>query len=145
LPNEPVPQRVQSLARDDRTTSWDDARDRLANPGPVEYSLAWLATVRPDGAPYIVPLWYHWDGNRFWIIARRKSAFVEHLRKRNLAPHIAQIEGRNPQHGDATPCEVSADHFFSLAQRCGRRPRRQHGRWPQLSDPVAQLPGLGGR
>lgn len=42
--------------------------------------IARLGTVRPDGAPYITPLWYHWDGSDFWIVARRRSAFVEHLR-----------------------------------------------------------------
>ena len=45
--------------------------------GPV---LARLATVKPDGAPYIVPVWQHWDGEAMYVIPRRMSQFVEHIR-----------------------------------------------------------------
>jgi PPOX class probable F420-dependent enzyme len=39
-----------------------------------------LATVKPDGAPYVVPVWHHWDGRSFWIIPRAMSSFVEYIR-----------------------------------------------------------------
>ena len=39
-----------------------------------------LATVQPDGAPYVVPIWHYWDGEALWIIPRGRSAFVEHIR-----------------------------------------------------------------
>ena len=39
-----------------------------------------LATVKPDGAPYVVPVWQHWDGTSMFIIPREKSRFVDHLR-----------------------------------------------------------------
>jgi PPOX class probable F420-dependent enzyme len=42
--------------------------------------IARLGTVRPDGRPYVAPLWYQWDGSVFWIVARRGSAYVGHLR-----------------------------------------------------------------
>ena len=45
--------------------------------GPV---LARLATVKPDGAPYVVPVWQHWDGEAMYVIPRRMSRFVEHIR-----------------------------------------------------------------
>ena len=40
-----------------------------------------LATVQPDGAPYVVPIWHYWDGAALWIIPRGRSAFVEHIRR----------------------------------------------------------------
>ena len=40
-----------------------------------------LATVQPDGAPYVVPIWHYWDGSALWIIPRGRSAFVEHIRR----------------------------------------------------------------
>ena len=40
-----------------------------------------LATVQPDGAPYLVPIWHYWDGEALWIIPRARSAFVEHIRR----------------------------------------------------------------
>lgn len=45
--------------------------------GPV---VARLATVRPDGRPYVNPVWQHWDGRFLYLIAREKSAFVGNLR-----------------------------------------------------------------
>ena len=46
--------------------------------GPVT---ARLATVKPDGAPYVVPVWQYWDGTSMFIIPREKSRFVDHLRR----------------------------------------------------------------
>jgi len=43
--------------------------------------LARLATVRPDGAPYVVPLWFQWDEDdgSFWFVIREKARFVPNL------------------------------------------------------------------
>src|SRR4051794_4908511 len=70
MSNEPVPVNVQCLGSDPaRTTSWDEARDRLANPGPDEFSHAWLATVRPDGRPHLMPIIPFWIDGAFHFIA----------------------------------------------------------------------------
>ncbi|MBI2965586.1 MAG: pyridoxamine 5'-phosphate oxidase family protein [Chloroflexi bacterium] len=42
--------------------------------------VARLATVRPDGAPYVVPVWQHWDGRALYVIPRAKSRFVDYVR-----------------------------------------------------------------
>ena len=42
--------------------------------------IARLATVQPDGAPYVVPVWQHWDGEAMYVIPRGRSRFVEHIR-----------------------------------------------------------------
>jgi Pyridoxamine 5'-phosphate oxidase len=48
------------------TTSWEDARNRLANPEPGGHS--WLATVRPDGRPHLVPVLAFWmDGTLHFV------------------------------------------------------------------------------
>lgn len=43
--------------------------------------IARLATVREGGAPYIVPVWQHWDGKAMYIIPRERSRFVEDIRR----------------------------------------------------------------
>ena len=45
--------------------------------GPV---VARLATIKPDGSPYVVPIWQHWDGEAMFLVARERSRFVEHVR-----------------------------------------------------------------
>ena len=88
MSNEPVPQREHPLANDQRTTPWDDARDRLANPGPEDYSHAWLATVRPDARPHLMPVISFWiDGGLHFIVG-------EGTRKgRNLASNTWCVVG----------------------------------------------------
>ena len=39
--------------------------------GPI---IARLATVKPDVAPYVVPVWQYWDGASMFIIPREKSS-----------------------------------------------------------------------
>jgi PPOX class probable F420-dependent enzyme len=31
--------------------------------------LVWLITVRPDGRPHVVPVWFFWDGDTFLIFS----------------------------------------------------------------------------
>jgi hypothetical protein len=51
-----------------RTTSWENARDRLANSPPEEYSHSWIATVRPDGRPHLMPVITFWmDGATHFV------------------------------------------------------------------------------
>ncbi|HEX2140984.1 MAG TPA: pyridoxamine 5'-phosphate oxidase family protein [Candidatus Limnocylindria bacterium] len=69
MSNERVPQHEQSLIGHQRTTPWEDARERLANPGSEEYSHAWLATVRPNGRPHLMPLISFWmEGGLHFIV-----------------------------------------------------------------------------
>ncbi len=32
--------------------------------------IAWLTTVRPDGQPQSVPVWFLWDGEGFLVYSR---------------------------------------------------------------------------
>lgn len=39
----------------------------------------WLATVRPDGRPHLVPLWFVWVDGAFWIGTGARSAKARNL------------------------------------------------------------------
>ena len=43
--------------------------------------LARLATVAPDGSPYIAPLWYEWDeeDGGFYFVIRERARFMPHI------------------------------------------------------------------
>jgi hypothetical protein len=86
--NESVPWHAKPLLDGGETTPWEEARERLANPGPDEYSHAWLATVRPDGRPHLMPLISFWiDGSLHFIVG-------EGTRKaRNLAANAWCVVG----------------------------------------------------
>lgn len=51
-----------------------------------------LATVTPDGTPYIVPVWFEFDTQArvFYVVARSRSAYVDHIQHSPaVALHIA--------------------------------------------------------
>jgi Pyridoxamine 5'-phosphate oxidase len=65
---ERAPEREQSLLGEgSRTTSWDEARHRLANPEPGRHN--WIATVRSDGSPHLMPVLAFWIEDAFHFVA----------------------------------------------------------------------------
>lgn len=38
-----------------------------------------IATVKEDGWPSVVPVWYHWDGEAFYAVGRKRSEWVHDL------------------------------------------------------------------
>jgi PPOX class probable F420-dependent enzyme len=39
----------------------------------------WLSTVRPDGLPHLVPIWFSWDGDRVFIASKPNAVKVRNL------------------------------------------------------------------
>ena len=54
-----------------------ETREFLAHPW-----ICRLATVQPDGAPHVVPLWFEYNPNEhcLYLVARERSAYVEHIK-----------------------------------------------------------------
>ena len=48
--------------------------------------IAWLSTVRPDGRPHLVPVWFLWDGATVFIYSQPAAQKL-----RNLAANAAAI------------------------------------------------------
>jgi nitroimidazol reductase NimA-like FMN-containing flavoprotein (pyridoxamine 5'-phosphate oxidase superfamily) len=60
-------------------TPWAEARRRLEDPGPG--TTHWLATVRPDGRPHVVPVGAVWDDGAFYFTTgqgTRKGKNLDH-------------------------------------------------------------------
>ena len=49
---------------------------RLLDDEPV----VWLSTVRPDGTPHLVPIWFSWDGDSILIASKPQARKVANLR-----------------------------------------------------------------
>jgi PPOX class probable F420-dependent enzyme len=43
--------------------------------------VAWLSSVRRDGSPHLVPVWFHWDGERVVAFSKPHARKVENLRR----------------------------------------------------------------
>jgi PPOX class probable F420-dependent enzyme len=42
--------------------------------------VAWLSSVQPDGRPHVVPVWFHWDGERIVTFSKPHARKVGNLR-----------------------------------------------------------------
>jgi len=51
-------------------------------------ALARLAVVRPDGWPYVVPVWYQWDGTSLWFVGRERAEWCRFI---DNDPRIAVV------------------------------------------------------
>jgi len=45
-----------------------------------EDQIAWLGTVRPDGRPHLVPVWFLWDGDTVLVYSQPDNQKVRNLR-----------------------------------------------------------------
>ena len=44
--------------------------------------VVWLSSVLPDGRPHLVPVWFHWDGERIVAFSKPHARKVHNLRRR---------------------------------------------------------------
>jgi hypothetical protein len=86
---ERAPTGEQPLVGDDsQTTSWETARERLAN--PENQRTNWLATIRPDGRPHLMPVIAFWFDGAFHFVAGEGTQ-----KGRNLAADSRCVIGTN--------------------------------------------------
>ncbi len=45
--------------------------------------IIWLSTVRPDGRPHLVPVWFLWDGQTILFFSQPRAQKVHNLLHRN--------------------------------------------------------------
>src|SRR6185312_14276567 len=38
-----------------------------------------LAVLKEDGWPFVTPMWYQWRDGSFWVVGRKRSAWVQDL------------------------------------------------------------------
>lgn len=43
-------------------------------------SVVWLSSVQADGRPHVVPVWFHWDGERIVAFSKPRARKVDNLR-----------------------------------------------------------------
>jgi Pyridoxamine 5'-phosphate oxidase len=69
----------------------DELREFLT--GPNARWLIKIATIREDGWPSVVPVWYQWTGGAFYVIGRKRSAWVQDLiREPRCAICVEELE-----------------------------------------------------
>lgn len=55
----------------------------------------WLATVRPNGAPHLIPIWFVWHDEKIYICTGADSVKIRNL-KANARVALALEDGSTP-------------------------------------------------
>jgi PPOX class probable F420-dependent enzyme len=57
------------------------AERSTANTALREDPVVWLSSVQRDGRPHLVPVWFHWDGERIVAFSKPHARKVDNLRE----------------------------------------------------------------
>jgi PPOX class probable F420-dependent enzyme len=78
----------------------------------------WLATVRPDGSPHLVPIWFVWVAAKIYLCTGADSVKVRNL-IRNPDVSIALEDGNHPIviEGRALPIKQAEAAVVAAFQR----------------------------
>ena len=71
-----------------------------------EEEIAWLTTVRSDGQPQSVPVWFFWDGEKFLVYSQPGR---QKLRNIERDPRVDLNLNSNAQGGDVVRAEGTAE------------------------------------
>jgi len=71
-----------------------------------EEPIIWFTTVRADGRPHTVPVWFLWDGETFLIFSQPGNLKIRNLQRN---PHIALALDGTKQGGDVVTVEGEAE------------------------------------
>jgi PPOX class probable F420-dependent enzyme len=60
--------------------------------------LARLATVRENGAPFVVPVWFDWDGAHFYVVGRQTASWVKNIQyEPRIALLVDELDPNSPK------------------------------------------------
>jgi PPOX class probable F420-dependent enzyme len=65
---------------DRSATPASDARRASAADALRDDPVVWLSSIQSDGRPHLVPVWFHWDGERIVAFSKPGARKVENLR-----------------------------------------------------------------
>jgi len=92
--------------------------------------MIWLSTVRPDGHPHLVPVWFLWDGETILIFSQPKTQKVRNLQHNlnvmlaldtaRLGGDIVMIEGKAELLKEPTTAIMSPEYAEKYKERMAR-------------------------
>ncbi len=75
--------------------------------------IIWLATVRPDGRPHLVPVWFFWDGETITIYSQPDNRKMRNLQ---LNPNVSLALNTADEGDDVVIVEGKAELLGKSAQ-----------------------------
>ena len=88
-------------------------------------NLARIATLKHDGSPFVVPVWYEWDGSHLYFLATATASWVENIR--GDARVAVVIDNDDPPHekviieGEAEIVGEAVEDWIRIGKRMVKR------------------------
>ncbi|MDQ2999331.1 MAG: TIGR03667 family PPOX class F420-dependent oxidoreductase [Chloroflexota bacterium] len=92
--------------------------------------IIWLSSVRPDGRPHLVPIWFWWDGAAILMFSKPAAQKVRNLRHNpqvvlalnsaDAGEDIVLLEGRAELLGDDAPQSTLPEYAEKYAALMAR-------------------------
>ncbi len=92
--------------------------------------MIWLSSVRPDGRPHIVPVWFLWDGTAVVIFSKPDNQKIRNLRQNanvvlalddtHTGADVVMIEGQAELVSDASVTAATPAFAAKYADRIAR-------------------------
>src|SRR5579859_5237155 len=82
-----------------------------------------LACVRPDGWPYVIPLWYAWYERKLYVVGRERAVWIDYLRHESRVGVLIDEEARRHRRVQMTATALIVEGPVKRAagsQRWGR-------------------------
>ncbi|MFG3260354.1 pyridoxamine 5'-phosphate oxidase family protein [Streptomyces sp. NPDC048172] len=96
----------------------------------------WVASADGDGVPFLVPLWFRWDGEAVWLATRLTSRTARNLRATGRArlafPATRDVVLVDGEAEVFTAEDVPAAAADGFAERYGWEPRGDHASYGYL-------------
>jgi PPOX class probable F420-dependent enzyme len=89
--------------------------------------VVWLSSVRPDGLPHLVPIWFSWDGERLFIASKPNAVKVRNVQAKPIVMlalgepeddfDVGLVEGKAEVASATTAELMPAAHLAKYADR----------------------------
>jgi nitroimidazol reductase NimA-like FMN-containing flavoprotein (pyridoxamine 5'-phosphate oxidase superfamily) len=76
-----------------------------------------LACVRPDGWPYVVPLWFAWHERKLYVVARERAVWIAYIRQEPRVGVLIDEEARRHRRVQLTATAVIVEGPSRQADR----------------------------
>jgi PPOX class probable F420-dependent enzyme len=111
--------------------------------------MLWLSSVRPDGRPHLVPVWFLWDAGHLVVFSKPKNQKIRNIRAnpnvvvaletRDDGEDVVLIEGRAAlvERADLSPTlPAFANKYAALIERLGWTPSAMAAEYSQAIEIV---------
>lgn len=97
-------------------------------------SVARLATLKPDGSPYVMPVWYHWDGEALYFVGRQRALWCQYIKADGRVSVVIDAPHSDP---DKSGQSMEIPKVYMEGTATVEEEPNIGGRWVQIAEQMS--------